>query len=676
VNGASAKVLTDPWGLMLRSIIPGRQRWDVRALEGRPDLASHLESCLAKVPRVKDVVANPVTGRVLVTYSDGPGRLYVGKLVRDCLNRAPARPRKGQPGGSASLYKVLQGSLPERKLLIGPLAFSALSFIIHLSEGFFLVSTVKTKAAGSDGAAKPAGILRTLSVGFLLNAADVWARYHRGRLWRRLGQSMQQRLRTRLITRIEEQDHAFFDRNATARLMALVTQDTARIGELVERGGELAVDKALTIVACGTLLVSASPLLALMAALPLLLLTLPTRYFGRKAVKAYARRGEVAANFNEMIENSISGISDVKSFTAEHLERQRLYECGQQWSDASQEAASVSALESGISRGIYSIGFSLTSAQGGKLLADGKITQQQYMRVVYMFPRLLDALGGIEEVTRLYHGARNAADRIAPVLESAPQIRSGPVRRPRSAIRGEIEFENVSFSYTPGVPVLEDVSFRLAPGETLGIVGKTGSGKSTLLRLLMRFYDVGSGRILLDGIDIRELNLRDLRSAVSLVSQDVYLFHDNVLYGRPRADEVAVVEALREAKAEDLLRTLPGGLRADVGERGRRLSGGEKQRVSIARALLKDAPVLALDEVTSHLDYETEAAVQKSVRSVAADRSLITIAHRLSTVRDADRILVLDKGRIREQGRHDELVNTGGVYAALWALQTGTSQII
>ncbi|HLK62414.1 MAG TPA: ABC transporter ATP-binding protein [Bryobacteraceae bacterium] len=563
---------------------------------------------------------------------------------------------------------------------MAPLAFSVLSFSVHLSEGFFLVSTIKTKGQAAGGANKPSGLFRTLTLGSMLNGLDVWARYHRGRLWRRLGQSVQQKLRNGLIARIENQDHAFFDRNATARLMNLVTQDAAGVGELVGRGGELAVDKALTIVACGFLLITASPLIALMAALPLLLLTLPTRYFGRKSVTAYARRGELAGQFNEMIENSFSGISDVKSFTAEHLEQQRLSDCGEAWCEASQEAASVSALDSGISRGIYSIGFSLTSALGGSLLAAGKITERQYMRVVYMFPRLLDALGGLEEVTRLYHVARNAAERITPVLESRPSIRNGPKRHPRSKVRGEIVFEKVKFSYTPGVVVLDDISFQLGPGQTLGIVGKTGSGKSTLLRLLMRFYDVDSGRILLDGTDIRELELRDLRSSVALVSQDVHLFHgtvyDNVLYGQPRAGEGAVLEALSEAKADDLLQALPGGLQADVGERGRKLSGGQKQRVAIARALLKDAPVLALDEVTSHLDYETEAAVQKSVRNVAAHRSLITVAHRLSTIRDSDHILVLDNGQIREQGRHDELVNTGGVYSALWGLQTGTSQTL
>jgi ATP-binding cassette, subfamily B, bacterial len=215
----------------------------------------------------------------------------------------------------------------------------------------------------------------------------------------------------------------------------------------------------------------------------------------------------------------------------------------------------------------------------------------------------------------------------------------------------------------------------LRPGETLGIVGRTGSGKSTLLRLIMRFYDVDTGRILIDGKDVRDLDLEDLRSSVGLVSQEVYLFQgtvrDNVLYGHPGASDQEVIRALREAGGEELLETLAGGLDADVGERGRKLSGGERQRVAIARVLLKRAPILALDEVTSHLDYETEAAVQRSVRKVNRDRSLITVAHRLSTIRDSSKILVLDKGKIHEAGKHEELIAKGGIYWSLWGLQTG-----
>jgi ATP-binding cassette subfamily B protein len=658
----------------------------VEGIVAKHYLAQPLEKALLKYPGVLHARVNPATGRVLVTYRGSGSRLFVGKLIKNSLDQIVARGvnPNGQTREPTALYRVLQRSMPNRREMAVPLLVSGLHFLVRFVEGLFVVSTIKIgrdhllkgKGTQQQGQQKQGkSLLYVAGMGALLNSLDGWLRYHRTRLWQRVGQQTQQNLRTQLIAGIEKQDLAFFDKYPTGNLMNLITQDTQRIGEFVGRGGEQIVDNALVIVVYGTMMLITSPMLTLMAAVPVALLLLPSRLLRNTISQHYARRDELNDKFSQMLENNLGGIVDVKSFTAEEQEISRFSKSGEELAGAHTDAAAVSALETAMGRAIYSTGFALTAAYGGQLVAEGKLKQPGYLRMVYMFPRILDALGSLEMLTRLYHGAKSSAERIFPALDARPAIRSGPVRVTRSSVRGEVVFENVSFGYHPTINVLENVSFQLRPGEKLGIVGRTGSGKSTLLRLLMRFYDVGQGRILLDGKDIRELDLKDLRSAVSLVSQEVYLFQgtvrDNVAYGKPAASEAEVVNAMAEAEAKELLTSIPGGLEAEVGERGRKLSGGQKQRIAIARALIKDAPVLALDEVTSHLDYETEAAVKRSVREVTAEKSVITIAHRLAIVRDADKIIVLDGGKIREEGKHEELVGKGGIYASLWQLQTG-----
>jgi ATP-binding cassette, subfamily B, bacterial len=688
----SARSLVTPItesGLRCRSAISGRERWEVPAIKGKPYLAQCLEAALLRDRRVREVRANPVSGRVLVRYDPAPPKLRLAVMIREALAEAARQVNTSgyQRGSAKPLYEILQASLPEGKEIGWAVFFSSLSFTAHFIEGLFVVSQIRTRGRISLGgeAAKPEAerkppmpLAGVAGISAVLNSIDAWLRYERARRWQRIGHATQQRLRARLTTHIESQDLAFFDRHSTGRLMALVLQDTARIGEFVEHGFETGLDRLLTATVSGILLVTASPRLAALAAIPLILLLAPASYFSRKASAAHARRSEMTGRFSEVLENSLAGIVDVKSFTAEETEERRLQMLDREASDAAQAASRLWAAQYGIDRGVYSVGMSLIAAYGGDLLVQGKLTQQQYIRVVYMFPRLLDAIDGLSEVVRLYRAAKNSGEVLTDVLEARPAICSGPVRLPRSESRGEVIFENVSFGYRPGVTVLHDISFELRPGETLGIVGRTGSGKSTLLRLIMRFYEVDEGRILIDGRDVRDLDLEDLRSSVGLVSQEVYLFQgtvrDNVLYGHPGASDEEVIRALREAGGEELLETLAGGLDADVGERGRKLSGGERQRVAIARVLLKRAPILALDEVTSHLDYETEAAVQRSVRRVNADRSLITVAHRLSTIRDSSKILVLDKGKIHEAGKHEELIEQGGIYCSLWRLQTGETR--
>ncbi|MCA9914000.1 MAG: ABC transporter ATP-binding protein, partial [Anaerolineae bacterium] len=298
-----------------------------------------------------------------------------------------------------------------------------------------------------------------------------------------------------------------------------------------------------------------------------------------------------------------------------------------------------------------------------------------YSVLIFMTQRLLWPLTTLGETFDQYQRAMASTNRILDVLDTVPQIQDGSQALPTQAVKGDVRFDDVQFAYSNGVRVLKGLSLNIPAGETAAIVGATGAGKSTVVKLLLRFYDVTGGTITVDGHDLRTLKLEDLRKAIGLVSQDVYLFHgtvrENIVYGSFDASDEQVIEAAKVAEAHDFIMSLPQGYDTIVGERGQKLSGGQRQRISIARAVLKDPPILILDEATSSVDNETEAAIQRSLEKLVVGRTTIVIAHRLSTVRNADRIFVLENGALKEQGLHEELVEGNGIYAALWRVQMG-----
>jgi ATP-binding cassette subfamily B protein len=326
------------------------------------------------------------------------------------------------------------------------------------------------------------------------------------------------------------------------------------------------------------------------------------------------------------------------------------------------------------------IGFTATLFLGGVAVANGRLSPGTYGFLVFIIQRLLWPFTDLSELLDEYQRAMASVRRVMGLLDTSMAIPQGNLTLPLSSVRGEVQFENITFAYNGRHSVLKNLSLQVPAGQTIGIVGATGSGKSTLAKLLLRFYDVQSGRLLIDGIDIRDLSLLDLRRCIGWVSQDVFLFHstvaENIRYGSFDAGREQIIQAATLAEAHEFIGQLPQGYDTIVGERGQKLSGGQRQRLAIARAILKNPPILILDEATSAVDNETEEAIQRSLAKITQGRTTIAIAHRLSTIRQADCIYVMENGQIQEHGTHEELLGLSGIYAGLWQVQLGNQDTL
>ncbi|WP_248277586.1 ABC transporter ATP-binding protein [Brasilonema sp. UFV-L1] len=499
--------------------------------------------------------------------------------------------------------------------------------------------------------------------------------YAYGRLWRHLAQDIQHDLRLDAYEHLQELELAYFEERSTGGLMSVLSDDINQLERFLDVGANDLLQVVTTVVIIGGAFFILAPSVAWMAMLPIPFILWGSFAFQNLLAPRYADVREKVGLLNSRLANNLGGITTIKSFTSEDYEISRLAQESEAYRRSNARAIKLSAAFVPLIRMLILVSFTALLLFAGIAAVNGKISVGTYSVLLFLVQRLLWPLTRLGETFDQYQRAMASTNRVMNLLDTPIAIHTGEIHLPVHAVRGELELTNVTFAYQDRLPVVTNLSLQVPAGKTIAIVGSTGSGKSTLVKLLLRLYEVQSGTISLDGINIQQLNLRDLRRCVGLVSQDVFLFHgsvaENIAYGSFDASDDEIINAAKVAEAHEFIVRLPQGYETIVGERGQKLSGGQRQRIAIARAILKNPPILILDEATSAVDNETEAAIARSLEHITVNRTTIAIAHRLSTICNANCIYVMEYGQFVESGTHQELLEKNGVYTNLWRVQSG-----
>ena len=497
--------------------------------------------------------------------------------------------------------------------------------------------------------------------------------YWWGILWRNLAQTAQHELRIDTYNHIQNLEMQWFSEQSTGGLMSVLNDDVNQLERFLDQGANDLLQLATTITVVGSIMFILAPEVALLAVIPVPIIVIGSFIFQRRIGVRYKKVREEVGELNSLLNNNLQGITTIKSFTAEDRESERVNLASKSYRNANRDAIRLSASFVPLIRMAILFAFTANMLVGGWMALDGELDVGAYAIIVFITQRLLWPLTRLGQTFDLYQRAMASTTRVLDLVDTEIGIIEG--HEELHNVQGNIQFNNIKFTYPERESVLDDISFNIKAGETVGLVGSTGSGKTTITRLLMRFHDPLSGDLEIDGINIKDLKLNSLRSSISLVSQNTTLFpgtvRENIAYGNPDSNEEQIRYAAGIAEASFFISELPEDMDTNIGEDGHKLSGGQRQRLAIARAVLKDAPILILDEATSNVDNETEAALQRSIEKISVDRTTLIIAHRLSTIRNADRIIVLDSGSISEEGTHEELISNHGIYSRLWAVQTG-----
>lgn len=527
-------------------------------------------------------------------------------------------------------------------------------------------------------------LLLWILVGLLTaNASSAVLSGFRGYLMAWFGEKLIYELRVELYEHLQRLSVGFYDSKQTGWIMDRVSSDTGNLQDFLAEGLQDFLRDVLSMVVIGAIMFSMNAKLALLTLLPMPLLGYLTARFMRRSRRLFHGMWRRRARIFSLLSDVIPGVRVVKAFAQEEREQERFRRRAAEYMEASVDASRVFATFWPTTGFVMSLGGLAIWGYGGWMVATNQpgVTLGVLVAFTSYLWRFYGPVQNISRMSQRLQRAATAAQRVFEVLDTRPDVRDPEHPVPVKRMEGAIEFENVTFGYDPDVPVLHDISFSVKPGEMIGLVGPSGAGKSTTINLICRFYDVQRGAVKIDGVDVRDMSLSALRSQIGVVLQEPFLFHgsvaENIAYGRPDATLDDIIEAARAANAHEFIMRLPEGYDTMVGERGARLSGGERQRISIARAILKNPRILILDEATSSVDTETEALIREAIDRLVKNRTTIAIAHRLSTLRNADRLIVLDKGRVVEMGSHEELMaKPDGAFRRLVDIQAELSKAV
>jgi len=518
-----------------------------------------------------------------------------------------------------------------------------------------------------------------IAVAFFGGAAFHWTRNWG---WNSFAQNIQHAIRTDTYDKMQRLNMDFFADKQTGEMMSILSNDVNRLERFLNDGMNSAFRLAVMVLGIAGILVYLNWQLALVALLPVPLIAYFTYKFVQTIQPKYADVRSSVGQMNSRLENNLGGIQVIKTYNTEDYESDRVDDVSMDYFDANWDAIGTRIKFFPALRVISGVGFVATFLVGGLWVLNGTapapfsgdLTTGEFVAFILYTQRFIWPMAQFGSIINMYQRARASSARLFGLMDEPSRIAEEPDAGPLTVTDGDVEYDHVTFGYDEET-IIEDVSFEVDGGDTLALVGPTGAGKSTVLKLLLRMYDVDEGAIRVDGQDLREVTIPSLRRAIGYVSQDTFLFYgtvrDNIAYGSFDATDEEIVEAAKAAEAHEFIRNLPDGYDTMVGERGVKLSGGQRQRISIARAVLKDPELLILDEATSDVDTETEMLIQRSLDRLTADRTTFAIAHRLSTVKDAEQIVVLEDGQIVERGRHGELLERDGLYAHLWGVQAG-----